>query len=42
VTVGGVKWTTFDAAEETIVIAADKIDAKLIANGLPAIVATFA
>ena len=41
VTVGGAAWATFDAAEETITIAAEKIDAKLIATGLPSIVATF-
>jgi len=42
VTVGGAKWAAFNAAEETIEIAAGKIDAKLIATGLPAIVVTFA
>ena len=41
VTIGGVAWTAFSAAEETIDIAASKITAKLIASGLPEIVATF-
>ena len=42
VTVGGKAWSAFDAAEETIDIAADKITASLITEGLPHIVATFA
>jgi hypothetical protein len=41
VTVGGKVWSSFSAAEETIEIAADKITAELIADGLPRIVATF-
>jgi hypothetical protein len=41
VTVGGKVWSSFSAAEETIEIAADKITAELIAEGLPRIVATF-
>ena len=41
VTVGGKAWSDFDAAEETINIAASKITASLIADGLPHIVATF-
>ena len=42
VTVGGKAWSAFNAAEETIDIAADKITASLITEGLPHIVATFA
>ena len=42
VTVGGKTWSEFDAAEETINIAASKLTASLISDGLPHIVATFA
>eukprot|EP01051_Picozoa_sp_SAG22_P006147 SAG22_NODE_392_length_11210_cov_3.879669_8_plen_1389_part_00 len=42
VTVGGKAWSAFSAAEETIDIAAAKITASLIKDGLPHIVATFA
>jgi phage tail protein X len=42
VTVGGQAWSDFDAAEETVNIAASKITASLISEGLPHIVATFA
>ena len=42
VTVGGRAWSAFNAAEETIDIAADKITASLITEGLPHIVAIFA
>ena len=41
VTIGGQAWTAFNAAEETIDIAAGKLTASLIATGLPTIVATF-
>jgi hypothetical protein len=41
VTVGGKAWSTINAAEETIDIAAKDITASLIRDGLPHIVATF-
>ena len=41
VTVGGMSWSAFDAAEETIDVSAAKLTAELIRNGLPEIVATF-
>ena len=41
VTVGGKAWSAFDAAEETVDIAAGKLTAELIASGLPEVVATF-
>ena len=42
VTVGGKAWADFNAAEETVDIAAGKITSALITEGLPHIVATFA
>jgi hypothetical protein len=42
VTVGGKAWASFNAAEETIDIAANRLTADLITNGLPHIVVTFA
>lgn len=42
VTVGGAAWSAFNASEETIDIAASKLTAGLIKDGLPTIVATFA
>ena len=41
VTVGGMSWSAFDAAEETIDVCATVLTAELIKNGLPDIVATF-
>lgn len=41
VTVGGKAWAHFNAAEETVDIAASQITASLISEGLPHIVATF-
>ena len=41
VTVGGQAWSAFDAAEETIDIAASQLTPALIATGLPEIVASF-
>ena len=41
VTVGGKAWTAFDAAAETVNIAASALTAELIKSGLPQIVATF-
>ena len=41
VSVGGKPWTAFNAAEETIDIAAADLTTDLIADGLPRIVATF-
>ena len=41
VTIGGQAWSAFSAAEETIEIAAEKITASLIKEGLPHIVVTF-
>ena len=41
VTIGGQAWAAFNAAEETVDIAADKLTVDLIAKGLPSIVVTF-
>ena len=41
VTVGGVAWSAFDAAEETVDVAAAKLTPTLLRDGLPHIVATF-
>ena len=41
VTVGGKPWADFDAAEETINFAADKLTADLVATGLTNVVAVF-
>ena len=41
VTVGGVSWSAFDAAEETIDISAAMLTRGLIRDGLPNVVATF-
>ena len=42
VTIGGEVWADFDAAEETVNIAASKITPELIATGLPNVVVIFA
>ena len=41
VTVGGVRWSAFSAAEETVDFAASALTASLVRDGLPRIVATF-
>ena len=41
VSVGGAAWASFNAAEETIDVAAAQLTAALIREGLPRIVATF-